>query len=51
MEIICADCGCLVDRGIRVKVCGDPTVAALIWRIQEADAERRREKPTSQSWT
>lgn len=25
MEIICAECGCLVDRGIRLHVCGDAT--------------------------
>jgi len=24
VEIRCAGCGCLVDRGVRVALCGDP---------------------------
>lgn len=24
MEMHCADCGCRVDRGVRVEMCGDP---------------------------
>lgn len=24
MEMSCAECGCVVDRGIRVAVCSDP---------------------------
>ena len=24
MEMRCADCGCRVDRGERLEVCGDP---------------------------
>ena len=40
MEMICADCGCLVDHGTRVKVCGDPNCCCADLAIQEADDER-----------
>ena len=39
MEIVYADCGCLVDGGIRVTVCGDPNCCCAHLAIREAPAD------------
>ena len=37
VEILCADCGCLVDRGVRVTVCGDPDCCCAHLAIHKTD--------------
>ena len=41
--MLCADCGCLVDRGIRTAVCGDPECCCAQLPVREADAVDRPE--------
>jgi hypothetical protein len=37
MTIACADCGCLVDRGIRVESCADPDCCCRHLPVATAD--------------
>jgi hypothetical protein len=42
MEILCADCGCLVDRGVRITVCSDPNCCCNNLPIRESTLYRCR---------
>ena len=35
MEILCADCGCRVDAGVRTAVCADPVCCCKDLPIRE----------------
>ena len=37
MEMRCADCGCRVDRGVRVEMCGDPACCCRELPVRAAD--------------
>jgi hypothetical protein len=39
MVILCADCGCLVDRGVRITVCADPMCCCRDLPIREDGVE------------
>ena len=45
MEILCADCGCRVDRGVRVAVCADPRCCCAHLPIRAGAADPPPEPP------
>jgi len=40
MEIACADCGCVVDAGERVTVCGKPECCCAALRMRSPRTKR-----------
>lgn len=38
VEILCADCGCLVDRGVRITVCDDVNCCCRDLPVREASS-------------
>ncbi len=43
MEIRCAECGCVVDRGVRVTPCGDPECCCKELPVRGGDKDQARE--------
>ena len=42
MEIRCAGCGCVVDRGVRLAICGDPKCCCKELPVRGGDKHQGR---------
>jgi hypothetical protein len=47
VKMACADCGCIVDGGVRVATCSDPNCCCRDVPMPESQSEATEAKPSA----